>query len=82
VLLSITKSFLAVTRARSKSHTTPDMGVSKLSTNIRSVSQILTDALLSTTVYFLAVTGAPQEGYAPLTKDNPRSACTTTRYLD
>jgi len=33
-------------------------GVSRFSTNIRSVSQVLTDALLSTTVYFSAVTRA------------------------
>jgi len=33
-------------------------GLSRFSTNIRSVSQILTDALLSTTVYFSALTRA------------------------
>jgi len=33
-------------------------GLSRFSTNIRSVSQVLTDALLSTTVYFSALTRA------------------------
>jgi len=82
VLLSITESFLAVTRARSKSHTNPSMDVSRFSTNTWLVSQILTYALLSTTVYFSAVIvlrrtrGAPlKKGMRPSRKIT-RRACT------
>jgi len=54
-LLSTTESFSAVTRARSKSHTTPNFlirNVSRFSTNTKSESQVLTNALLSTTESF------------------------------
>jgi len=36
-IFTITESFSAVTCARNKSHTTPDTGVTKFSTNERSV---------------------------------------------
>jgi len=55
------EAFSTVTRARSKSRTTPNTGfvtiLYKLQvSSIKSVSQVLTDALLSTTVYFSALT--------------------------
>ena len=43
-LLSTTVYFSAVTRARDKSHTTFNTGVSGFSTNMRAVSTTLTDA--------------------------------------
>jgi len=58
-------------------------GLSRFSTNIRSVSQVLTDALLGTTVYFSAVTRAlskshtaPNTGVSGFSR-NMRSVSTT-----
>jgi len=110
--LNTTESFSAVTRARSKSHSTPNMecvtilykyqisevnssqthfwaptcisrqwlvrvvnrtlllirGVSRYSTHMRSVSKVLTDALLSSTESLLAVTCARSKSHtAPST---------------
>jgi len=58
-------------------------GLSRFSTNIRPVSQVLTDALLSTTVYFSALTRArvklhttPNKGVSGFST-NMRSVSTT-----
>ena len=59
ILFIITESFSAVTRARNKSHTTPDTGVTKFSTNERSV--YLNTHFLSITESFSAVTRARSE---------------------
>jgi hypothetical protein len=67
-LLSTTVYFLALTRARGKSHTTPKKGVSGFSTNTRSVSTTLTDASLTTTESFSAVTCARRKSHtSPIT---------------
>jgi len=68
-LLSTTVYFSALTRARGKSHTTPNTGVSGFSTNMRSVSTTLTDALFSTTESFSAVTCARRKSHtSPITE--------------
>jgi len=51
--LTITESLWAVTRVRNKSHTTPDKGVTKFTTNERSVHLTLTDALFEDHQVFL-----------------------------
>ena len=63
-LLSTTVYFSALTRARGKSHTTPNTVVSGFSTNMRSVSTTLTDASLNTTESFSAVTCARRKSHA------------------
>ena len=103
--LSTTESFSALTRARSKLHTTPNTecvtilykyqisessphrrtfehhrvflgllirGVSRFSTHMGSVNQVLTDALLSTTKSFLAVTCARSKSHT-----TPNTGCLT-----
>jgi len=67
-LLSATVYFSALTRARGKSHTTPNKDVSGFSTNMRSVSTTLTDARLNTTESFSAVTFARRKSHtSPIT---------------
>jgi len=58
-IFTITESFSVVTRARNKSHTTPDTGVTKFSSNERSV--YLNTHFLSITESFSAVTRAHSE---------------------
>jgi len=58
-IFTITESFSAVTHARNKSHTTPDTGVTKFSTNERSV--YLNTHFLSITKSCSAVTRARSE---------------------
>ena len=62
-LLSATESFSAVTRTRSKSHTTPNMGCVRFSRKQRSVSPTLIDAILSTNKSFLVVTRARSKSH-------------------